>query len=65
MNSSNITHVPINRRGCLELGLSPCSSCQSGFASSPAHENSSCFDSCEYFRIYCDKEEMDLIQLRT
>ena len=65
MNSPNILHHPLNRKGCLELGLSPCLVCSSGFANYSANEKiSSCYDTCEAFKIYCDKEEMEQIKLK-
>ena len=64
MNSQNIKHVPINKQGCLELGLSPCLVCQTGFAcyvgvssvGFPSH--SSCHDDCSEWKTFCDKELM-------
>jgi len=68
MNSPNINHIPKNRDGALELGMSPCNFCFSGyinFCSSINGRFESCFDNCEYWKIFNDKEEMELIRLRS
>ncbi len=64
MNSPNISHIPKNRKGALELGLCPCLYCSSEFHSCSNGNRTSCRDTCEYLRIYLDKEEMDLIQIQ-
>ena len=52
MDSSNIAHVALNRRGALELGQSPCNVCHSGYASYSINKSESCRDICEEFKEY-------------
>ena len=52
MNSSNIVHVALNRKGALELGQSPCNMCHSGYASYSINKFESCQDTCEEFKEY-------------
>lgn len=64
MNSPNISHTPLNREGALELGVSPCSYCCSGYANYSMGKTSSCMDTCEYLKIYLDKERLEQIKLK-
>jgi len=52
MNSPNIAHVALNRKGALELGQSPCNMCHSGYASYSINKFESCQDTCEEFKEY-------------
>ena len=52
MNSPNIAHVALNRKGALELGQSPCNVCHSGYASYSMNKYDSCQDTCEEFKEY-------------
>ena len=63
MNSANIKHIPLNRRGALELGLSPCEYCCTGYSNYNNGVVSSCHATCEYLKIYNDKEKMKEIKL--
>lgn len=64
MNSPNITHYPINRRGALELGLCPCTYCYNGFGTYSKDFCYSCHDACEDLKLYYDKEKMEQIKLK-
>ncbi len=64
MDSANIGHVPLNRTGALELGVIPCSICNFGFANYCGTTSYSCHDTCEYYKIYFNKEEMEKINIR-
>jgi len=52
MNSPNIAHVALNRKGALELGQSPCNVCGCGYASYSINKSESCRDICEEFKEY-------------
>lgn len=54
MNSPNIRHLPINRDGCLELRISPCTICNLGYTCYSNKENKTCYDNCKYFKKYCE-----------
>ena len=56
MDSPNIKHVPLNRKGALELGINPCSICNQGYASYSNLGHTSCHDNCTYFTTYLDKD---------
>lgn len=64
MNSPNITHSPLNREGALELGVSPCKYCYSGWATYSLGKVSSCRDTCEYIKIYFNEERLEQIKLK-
>lgn len=64
MNSPNIKHYPLNRAGALEMGLSPCSVCNTGFANYCGTKSHSCHDTCDYFKTYFDEEKMEQIKLK-
>ena len=64
MNSPNISHYPLNRQGALELGESPCEQCYFGYSNYSNGICTCCETSCEYLRIFCDKEKMEQIKLK-
>lgn len=64
MNSSNIGHYPLNKQGALELGLNPCLYCCSGYSNYSKGAVSSCHASCEYLKIYSNKEKLEQIKLK-
>ena len=64
MNSPNISHYPLNRQGALELGMYPCEYCYSGYANYSKGICTSCYTSCEYLRIFNNKEEMKQIKIK-
>lgn len=64
MNSPNIKHIPLNREGALELGINPCSVCNSGWATYSNMGGDSCQNDCEYLRKFLNKKELELIKLK-
>ena len=64
MNSQNIEHIALNRQGTLELGQSPCLVCDVGFSSYTGDQVTTCYDSCSYWAIFNDREQMEILTLR-
>ena len=61
MDSPNIAHVPLNREGAIELGQSPCSVCDVGWANfSEGKDGEStsetCHDTCELLKRYSKRQ---------
>lgn len=59
MESPNITHVPLNPEGALEMGLIPCDACGSGWGTysvgtDGASKSRTCRDECEYWKRFID-----------
>ena len=60
MESPNIKHVPLNPVGALELGMSPCSACDVGWATYTTDgKTGSCQDTCPYWAKY--KEQISQV----
>lgn len=64
MISPNIAHYPLNRMGALELGLDPCTHCNNGFSNFSTLVCITCRDTCNYLKLYYDKERMEQIKLK-
>lgn len=59
-NSPNVAQVPLNPEGALELGMIPCDACNAGWGTYSMRtdgtaNSTSCRDTCEYWKRYCDK----------
>ena len=57
MDSPNITHIPLNREGAIELGQSPCSVCDVGWGNYSEGKDGkgvseTCHDTCELLKRY-------------
>lgn len=64
MDSPNITHVPLNREGAIELGQSPCSVCDTGWGNYSIDKDGNgisetCHDTCELLRQYSEQQTKD------
>lgn len=61
MDSPNITHVPLNREGAIELGQSPCSVCEAGWGNHSVGKDGkgvwkTCHDTCELLKRYSERQ---------
>jgi len=61
MDSLNIAHVPLNREGAIELGQSPCSICDVGWANYSEEKDGkgvseTCFDTCGLLKKYYEQQ---------
>ena len=50
----NTKVIPVNREGCLELGMNPCDICTMGWGSWSTNESKTCHDACEYHKRYVE-----------
>ena len=52
--NENTKVIPVNREGCLELGMSPCSICDVGWGHWSTNETKTCRDTCDYLKRYME-----------